>query len=164
MPRAGRKRIRPVRLHDYDGRFSIAPVQVEDPDNPGARLMVMANTAGRLYSARTWLNELQHATALRFQGVVERSGEAGAPAIDLSRPVVDVSRQDYSVGDARLEAVAALARIRQALGLERYTALRWLCAPDDALQGRGRSQCRQRAAVRAALDALAKFLYYRSAT
>jgi len=98
----------------------VAPIEVDDPLERGARLVVMRSTRddplGRLHSHRQ-IDEAQYQAGRAFQQDFE-TAENGPRAIDPAKEYVDGGALPEPISELRMRSVARLNRIEAALGME----------------------------------------------
>jgi len=98
----------------------VAPIEVDDPLEHGARLVVMRSTRDDPLGdqhARKTISESQYQAGRAFQHDFE-TAENGPIAIDPGKEYVDGGALPEPISEARMAAVARLNRIEAALGIE----------------------------------------------
>ncbi len=97
----------------------VAPMEVDDPIERGATLIVMRSVRSDPLAglhARKQIGEAQYRGGRAFQRDFETI-ERGAQAIDPSKPYVDCSRGPEGISDAYAKALVRLNQIQRALGI-----------------------------------------------
>lgn len=98
----------------------LAPMEVDDPYEPGAKITVMRNKRndplGSLHAHKS-IDEAQYRAGRAFQDDHEAI-EHGAKAADPSQPYVDCSIVAMGVSDSFSKALVRLNRAHAALGLD----------------------------------------------
>lgn len=98
----------------------VAPIEVDDPLEHGARLVVMRSTRDDPLGdqhARKTISESQYQAGRAFQHDFE-TAENGPRAIDPGKEYVDGGALPEPISEARMAVVARLNKIEAALGIE----------------------------------------------
>jgi hypothetical protein len=98
----------------------VAPIEVDDPLERGARLVVMRSTRGDPLGdqhARKTISEAQYQAGRAFQQDFE-TAENGPRAIDPGKEYVDGGALPEPISELRMRSVARLNKIEAALGIE----------------------------------------------
>lgn len=122
MPRARR---RPNDLKTYDRRTTdllrnamVSPIEVDDPMEAGATLIVMRSTRNDPLAslhARKFIDEAQYQGGRAFQHDFE-TAERGPRAIDPSKEAVEGGLAPEPITESQRKAAHALKRVYRALG------------------------------------------------
>lgn len=120
----------------YEGRFAPGNRVVDDPYEPGAKIVVPANVRhdplARMLD-RGEIDEAQHKAGEIFRGLLERAGERGAGAMDTTKEPVDGLPAVVDVSETRMKAARALAEVKAVLGFQTYRLVRGVVS--DGLNG-----------------------------
>lgn len=140
MARPGRKhKSPPPTMPGLDGRVELRTDDVDDPYNPGGKIVVIRNSAesplrkifdrGRLAGpgddptdamARLMAGE-------SFRAIWERASGDDVRGIDYTRVKVDISFVHRGIPDNKIAATKRLGMIRDSLGPEAYAMVRAIC-------------------------------------
>lgn len=108
------------RTTDLVRNAQVAPIEVDDPMEPGGRLMLMRSfrddPLARLHD-RKQIDEAQYQGGRAFQHDFE-TAERGPQAIDPSKEFVDGGRLPEPITEAQRSAVKRLAACHRDLGLD----------------------------------------------
>ncbi len=106
------------RTTDLLRNAQVAPLEVDDPFEIGAKLIVMRSTRddplGDMH-ARGFIDEAQYSAGRAFQGDFE-AAERGPRAIDPSKEAVDGGMAPEPITEAQRKAARQLAVVYRALG------------------------------------------------
>ena len=128
MARQGRKRKTPVTLPtvhdrrstDAPGSATVAPIEVDDPYDPGAKIVTLRNLRddplGRLHD-RKQIDEAQFQAGRRFQADWERA-EKGPCAIDPSKEAVDGGLVPDPIDEGQTKALVRINGVLRQLGAD----------------------------------------------
>lgn len=124
-PRRRKKPFNPAQqVHDrrlreeLKGR-QLSEIEVEDPFEAGAKILVMRSTRNDPIAdmhARGQLDDCEYATARHWERAYEDSEIGGVPAVDPSKEAVDGGRMREVLTDRQIRAVKELKLAREALG------------------------------------------------
>ena len=126
-PRRKGKPYNPAKVHDRMARDSnrgtknyLVPKEVDDPYEPGAKIMVMRSTRndplGNLH-ARASIDEAQYEAGRQFQRDFE-AAERGPKAIDFTREAVDGGLMPEPLTEEQRKAGKRLAAVYRDLGAD----------------------------------------------
>lgn len=108
------------RRHGSEGRVEVGVRIVEDPENRGKQIEVLANVKASTLAymrARDRIDEAQLKAGEWFRGVYERAEIGGVGAIDYSRTRVDGGRITEPLNEALMEAAGALDAVHRLPGI-----------------------------------------------
>lgn len=122
---ARRKRIPydPGKIHDRRAtdllrNAQVAPIEIDDPFEPGAKIIAMRSTRNDPLAglhARNHIDEAQYQGGRAFQRDFE-TAERGPQAIDPSKEAVDGGRFPEPITEAQQKAAVRLALVHRELG------------------------------------------------
>src|SRR5246127_3102550 len=125
MPRP--KRQKPNDLKTYDRRTTdllrnaqVAPIEVDDPLEPGAKLIVMRSIRNDPLAglhSRGFIDDAQYWGGRAFQRDFE-TAERGPRAIDPSKEAVDGGLMPEPITEGQWKAASQLKVVFEALGLD----------------------------------------------
>ena len=130
MPRAKLKSAKQVGAHKptvHDMRAQelpkdaqVAPVEIDDPYEPGAKIIAFRSITGPLeyMHARGQIDEAQYKAGRQMQTFYEQSEIGGVRAIDPAKEAVDGGRMAETLTEQVQRSIQEVMRLEKALGLE----------------------------------------------
>lgn len=113
--------------HDLLRNAQVAPVEVDDPYEEGARIVVLRSTRGDPLAdmkSKGQIDDCDYVAGRHWQAAWENAEIGGIRAIDPSREMVDGGRLPELLTDTQRDAVQDLKAAREALGREGHSLIR----------------------------------------
>jgi hypothetical protein len=107
--------------HDLPRNAQVAPVEIDDPYEEGARIVVLRSTRNDQLAdlkSKGRIDECDYVAGRHWQAAYEKAEIGGIRAIDPSREMVDGGRLPELLTDTQRCAVQDLKAAREALGRE----------------------------------------------
>lgn len=97
----------------------VSPIEVDDPFEVGAKILVMRSTRNDPIAdmhARGHLSDCEYATARHWERAYEDSAIGGVPAMDPGKESVDGGKMAEVLTDRQIKAIKELKLAREELG------------------------------------------------
>lgn len=108
------------RSTDLPKNARVAPVEIDDPLEPGSKIIAFRSITGPLefLRAHNHIDEAQYNAGRQLQGYYEQSEIGGVKAIDPAKEAVDGGRMAETLTEQVQRAIQEVIRLEKALGME----------------------------------------------